>query len=107
MPQKPERTDNIRQFLYQATIASTPSLRNRSMVIENWKRLGYTQDPRITWLSEYKNATFDDIVKFYTESVQPKPLVIGIVGDVKSLDQNKLKSFGKVINVTNKTLFKY
>ena len=107
MPAKPERMDNIKQYLYQATISATPSLRNKSMLVENWKRLGYSADPRIQWLGEYQAMTFDDILKFYHQSVQPKPVVIGIVGDVKSLDQNKLKSFGKVINVNTKTLFKY
>ncbi len=107
MPEKPERIDNIRQYLYQATITSSPSLRNKTMVVENWKRLGYQQDPRIDLLTEYKQLTFEDIVKFYNQVVKSKPVVIGIVGNIKSLDQNKLKSFGKVVNVSNKTLFKY
>lgn len=107
MPDKPERMDNIRQYLYQATISSSPSLRNKSMVVENWKQLGYEKDPRIELLAEYKELSYDDIVEFYKKSVRSKPVAIGIVGNSKSLDQNKLKSLGKVINVSSKDLFKY
>jgi predicted Zn-dependent peptidase len=107
MPLKPERMENIRQFLYQATISSSPSLRNKSMLVENWQRLGYNEDPRRNLVSVYNKQTFDDIVKFYNDVVKKHPIAIAIVGNVKKLDVNKLKSFGSVTNVSNKDLFKY
>lgn len=106
MPMKPERIDNIRQYLYQATIASSPSLRNKSMIVERWERLGYTKDPRIDWVAQYDKQTFDDIVKFYNDVIKTHPIAIGIVGNVKQLDMNRLKKIGKVVTVNSKDLFK-
>lgn len=106
MPQYPERLTNIRGFLNQTIVTASPSFRYRTMLVENWMRNGYSLDPRIKWKEEYSSLTFEDVYEFYNLQLKDKPVAIGIVVNTKNIDLDKLKTFGKVIEVKPKSLFK-
>ena len=105
MPEKSERIGMIKHFLEQSALTSTPSFRTLSTTVSNWETKGYTQDPRIDNIKKYQALTFDEIVKFYTENIKDKPLVIAIVGDKDRIDLNKLKKYGNIIEIKEKDLF--
>lgn len=107
MPKHPNRTDNIKSYLMQATLNATPSVRSRTMLIEDWMDYGYEKDPRIDWVDEYKNLEFQDIVDFYNNHIEGKPIGIGIVANKKDIDMKELKKLGKVKVVNTGKLFKY
>ena len=48
---------------------------------------------------------FDDIVKFYNNSIKSKPLVIGIVGDKSRINLTDLAKYGKIIEISENELF--
>ena len=46
-----------------------------------------------------------DLVSFYKENIQNKPIVIGIVGNPKNISNDDLSQFGKVVRLSNSKLF--
>lgn len=105
MPENPERIDNIKNYLRQEALTSKPNPRDKALVIESYKRIGYTQDPAKENLSKIEALTFDDIIKYYKENIKDKPVAIGIMGNPKDINMDALKEFGKVIRVNDKRLF--
>lgn len=107
MPQYPDRIENIKDYLNQATVSASPSVRQKTMVVENWMMYGYVNDPRINWVDEYAKLTFDDIVEFYNERLKDKPIAVAIITDSKFIDKKKMKTLGRVVNLDTKKIFKY
>lgn len=107
MPQHPDRLQNIKNYLELSNLSTTPMLRYRSQTVSNWLDEGYTQDPRIEWLKEYKNMTFEQILDFYSKRVKGRPISIAIVVNTKNIDKDRLKKFGKIIEVKTSDIFKY
>lgn len=107
MPQYPERIENIKDYLHQATVSSSPSVRQITQVVENWKQSGYSEDPRVNWVEAYNALTFDDLVKFYNQKIKGKPVAIGIVVNTSLIDTKQLSNFGKVVKLDSKKIFKY
>lgn len=107
MPQYPERMDNIKDYLLQAAVSSSPSKRQLTQTVESWMKAGYTEDPRIELVKEYSAVSFDDVLDFYAKRIKTKPIAIAIVVDTKILDKKELGSFGKVEEVKNSKIFKY
>jgi len=107
MPQYPERMDNIKDYLLQAAVSSSPSKRQLTQTVESWMKAGYTEDPRIELVKEYSAVSFDDVLDFYAKRIKTKPIAIAIVVDTKMLDKKQLGSFGKVEEVKNSKIFKY
>ena len=71
-----------------------------------WKRLGYQHDPNQEKIPVYYEMKFDDMLKFYQENIQKKPMVVVIVGDEKRIDMNKLSHFGKIMKLKKKDVFR-
>lgn len=106
LPEKPERIENIRSFLVQATLSTKPSFRYLSQNVEEWQRLGYKEDPSISKIEAYSNITFDDILDFYKNNIQNKPIAIAIVGNKKLVDIKKLEEIAKIKYLTPTKIFK-
>ena len=105
MPEKPQRIDIIKDALDKSVNAFRPSFRNLSSTVAKWQKLGYNDDPRKIYIPEYKKLTFKDITDFYKENLNKSPLIIMIAGDAERFDKNKLKKYGKIIEVSKKDIF--
>lgn len=105
MPQYPDRISNIKNFLKETATVEKPSFRDASQVYQYWKLKGYSQSPAETNMPVYDNLAFDDIIKFYNENIQGRPIAIGIVGDPKMVDEKALAKYGKVNKLSNSKLF--
>ncbi len=106
MPEKPERMENIKNYLEQASLSSKPNFRNLSANVEYWETQGYTEDPNKILIPEYKVMTFDDIVKFYEENLKGKNISIAIVGNKKEIDMDALEEIAEIKNISSSKLFK-
>ncbi len=106
MPEKPERMDNIKNYLIQSSKADRPSFRNLSQSIESWTQKGYSEDPNKLLLPEYEGLSFEEILNFYKKEVSGKPIKIAIVGNKKEIDMDKLESIAKVEKISVNKLFK-
>lgn len=106
MPQYPDRISDIKTYLKQAYLSGKPSFRNKSQVFEDWKRLGYADDPAKVNLHTIEALQFDDIVDFYQKNVKNKPVSIFIMGDPKLIDVKRLGAqYGKVSRLSTNVLF--
>jgi len=106
MPSKPERLDMIKSYLKLSIITSKPDFRKLSEEIVDCKKLGYNEDPIKVNIEQYEKLKFDDINKFYQDNIKAKPIVFAIVGDKKRIDMKKLKTYGKMVEIKEKNLFK-
>lgn len=106
MPLKPERINMIKEYLAQSSVAEHPDFRDLSQSIAKWKLLGYKEDPSKVKIPVYYELSFDDIKKFSDDNLKSKPMVIGIVGDAKRINQKELAKYGKVVIIKKKSLFR-
>jgi predicted Zn-dependent peptidase len=90
MPQARENFDVIKTNMRESLLSEKPGFRNRSMVFEYWKRMGYTQDPAIDNMKRIEELTFDDVVKFYEENIKGS-IEVGKLADMIILDCNVLE----------------
>jgi len=106
MPEKTERLPMIKNYLVQSAFANQPQFRDLSETIEEWKLLGYTEDPAKYSLKEYDGMTFENITAFYQKHLQKKAIVTIIVTNKKRVNPKDLEKYGKVIIVKQKDLYK-
>ena len=105
MPQNPSRLDNIKSYLRQEALSTHPDFRSKAQYLRTIRRMGYTDDPAKVNLPKIDALTFDDITKFYRANIQGKPYVIGIIGNPKMIDTDKLAKYGKVVKLNERKLF--
>ena len=105
MPEKPERMENIKNYLMQTSLSEKPSFRNLAETISYWETMGYNEDPSKVNIPKYKELQFSDIVDFYSKMIKGKKYAIAIVGDTKSFDVKELKDLGKVEMLKTSTIY--
>lgn len=105
MPEAREQFEVVKTNMRESLMSEKPGFRERSLVFEYWKRMGYTQDPAIDNMKRIDELTFDDIVKFYEENIKGKPIAIAIVGSPKDVKEKDLAKFGKVVKVKRSELY--
>ena len=106
MPMKPERIDNLRSTLTETTRNEKPGFRNLAVTVAYHRKKGYSDDPKKQYLKVYEKLEFNQIADFYTRHICNKPIVICIVTDVKRINMEELKKFGKVIEVKREMIFR-
>jgi zinc protease len=106
MPEYPDRIEDIKTYLKQAYLSGKPSFRNKSRVFDNWKKLGYTEDPAKVNMDKIESLQFDDIVQFYEHHVKDKNVAIVIMGDSKMIDTKRIQAkYGKITRLSSSTIF--
>lgn len=106
MPSKTERAPMIKDYLIQSAFTGTPNFRDMSQSIADWKLQGYTEDPAKVDIEIYKSFKFEDIENFYKTHLKDAKVVTVIVGDGHKIDLKKIASYGKIVPVKEKILFK-
>jgi zinc protease len=105
MPQKPERTGNIRELILQSVNSGRPTFRGLAPKVSSWIKMGYHDDPQKHRMDHYSNLTFDDILAFYRDNIADRPVIITIVGDKKRIDMKRLSTMGTLLEVKEKDIF--
>jgi predicted Zn-dependent peptidase len=105
MPQKPERTGNIQELILQSVNSGRPVFRGLAPVVASWIKQGYSDDPNKHRLDLYKTLTFDNIIEFYRQNIEGKPVIITIVGDKKRINMKRLSGMGQVTEVKGNIIF--
>ena len=106
MPMKKQRMRGVKDYLLQSLLTSSPDKREVTETVEDWKLFGYNDDPRIKQYELYKELEFDNIVDFYKQNIQGRPMLITIVGNKKKIDMKELAKYGKIVEVKQKTILK-
>jgi hypothetical protein len=104
MPVYKSRTDDIKNGLMLQSSAGKPNFRDISENVDALIRSGYAKDPNEINYAKYPQLTFEDIESFYSENIKGKPVTITIYGDASSFDKEKLKQYGRVVELTMKDI---
>ncbi len=96
MPYKPEREEAIRKALISEAITRKPGFRELIETVDEWKEMGYTQDPNKMLINYYQDLSFKDIQSFYDKEIKGKNMQLIVVGNKKKFNPKILKSYGKV-----------
>jgi len=105
LPQYPDRLFNLKNYLKSSASTEKPNFRDASLTYQAWKRRGYVKSPAETNYATYDALTLDQITGFYNEKIKGRPIVIGIVGDPKKVDEKLLAKYGKVVKLSKNKVF--
>lgn len=99
MPIKEGRMETLKKNLQLKVITNFPDSKQIPFSVLDYQRLGFKEDPYKAAYKQYPNLKMDDIVDFYKQTIQNKPIVITIYGDKKRMDLKKLSQFGEIIEL--------
>jgi zinc protease len=105
MPAKPERMEPLRSALTRGLEAQSPGFRELQSTVEEWRRLGYDDDPRKWLIDEYAQLQFADIEAFHSAQVANRPVILLVVGDPRRVEVDALARHGEVIEVGERDVF--
>ena len=108
MPFVEKGFQSSRQELINNLSNKFPSFRGIGSSIANQRLLGYTSDQNTGLYTLLKNASIDDLRRFYEANIKNNAnhRVLGIVGSKKKLDLKELSKYGKVVFLKEKDLFR-
>lgn len=105
MPVKPERLPAVKQSMINQSGNNYPTFRRIPGKIASLINEGYKADPNETLIDNISDMSMSDVVRFYEDHINSRPVVYMIVGNSKKVDMNKLVEFGKVIRVKKDSLY--
>lgn len=105
MPVKAERWSAIQNSILYATATAKPGFRSFIDAVDGYNDQGFASDPNPEWYKTVSSATFDDVLKFYTNEISSKPTTIVVLGNTKRFDTKALSKYGTVIKVKESSLF--
>ena len=105
IPQEPDNIEGVKTYLKQTALTEHPDERSLSSVIASLQKKGYTQDPTIEELPQIEELSFEDILRYFEENIKGRPIVIGVVGNPKAVDTQKLSEFGKLVRLQPRNLY--
>lgn len=106
MPVKAERVETARQDVVNEANNEYPSLRERSSKIASLIKEGYVSDPNKELIAGVANMDIKDIVDFYNQNVKGHIITYVVVGNAKKIDMNRLSTFGNIVKVKAKEVYK-
>ena len=83
-----------------------PSFRGVASSIHNYEIQGYTEDPDKAILENLGNVTLEGLKAYYDEFVKTANRSIIIVGDRTKLPMDKIAEYGKIVELTQKDIYK-
>jgi hypothetical protein len=105
MPERGDRLELVRATLMRSQETDSPSFRQLQARLRDWQRRGHTGDPRRDLLPAYAALEFDDIVAFYRRHIAGRPLAIMIVGDPRKAPPERLRKYGKLVQLRERQLY--
>lgn len=106
MPVEPDRVETARQDVVNEANNQYPSFRERSSKIASYKKVGYVADPNKELIKTVADMGINNIVDFFGKNIKRQPITYIVVGNSKKIDMKKLATFGKIVKVRSKEVFK-
>ena len=85
---------------------SYPSFRGVASTIHNYELQGYTEDPNKAILANLPDITLGSLKAYYDEFIKSAPRCLVIVGDRTKLPMDKIAEYGKIVELTQKDIYK-
>ncbi len=105
-PDKSDRIELVRKSLIQSINSNKAGFRTISQKVASLCKRNYLTDPEKNWVETYKTMNFNDIVSFYNKQFYNKPVVTTIIGDESLIGKDWMKTYGKIIEVRKKDIFR-
>tara|TARA_B100000035_G_scaffold246782_1_gene215471 strand:+ start:2265 stop:5147 length:2883 start_codon:yes stop_codon:yes gene_type:complete len=105
MPINQTRWDSAHAAILSAYRTNPISSRSIPGFAYDFNVLGLKQDPRSNRYDSLLKADIDSLRGFYEKEIQPKSILLSIVGDSKKIDLNELKKIGPLTEVKPQQLF--
>ena len=106
MPEKEERISTVKQSIVNQVNNDFPSFREVPEKVAGFRRNGFDCDPSEALLSGISDMDMKDIIRFYRHNVRLKPVVYVIVGNSRRIDMKQLETYGNVIRLRKKDIYK-
>ncbi len=106
MPEKTERFSIASQSIKNKINNDYPPFRERSEEIASLKREGYLSDPNRGLLNDISGMDMQNISSFYRKNIKDRPIAYIVVGNKKRIDMKKLASWGTIVNVKTKEVYR-
>ena len=106
MPEKEERISTVKQSIINQVNNDFPSFREVPEKVAGFRRNGFDCDPSEALLSGISDMDMKDIIRFYRHNVRLKPVVYVIVGNSRRIDMKQLETYGNVIRLRKKDIYK-
>lgn len=106
MPEKEERISTVKQSIVNQVNNDFPSFREVPEKVVGFRRNGFDNDPSEALLSGISDMDMKDIIRFYRHNVRLKPVVYVIVGNSRRIDMKQLETYGNVIRLRKKDIYK-
>ena len=105
MPINQTRWDSAHAAILSAYRTNPISSRSIPGFAYDFNALGLKDDPRSNRYDSLQKADIDSLRGFYEKEIQPKSILLSIVGDSKKIDLNELKKIGPLTEVKPEQLF--
>lgn len=102
MPLKQDRFADLAAALRIEAGTSYPEFTELADKVFHLQQRGYTDDPNRNAYTQYETLTDQSVQQFYERFVKSKSYVITVYGDKKRVDLEKLKKFGKIVELKTK-----
>lgn len=106
MPEKEERISTVKQSIVNQVNNDFPFFREVPEKVAGFRRNGFDNDPSEALLSGISDMDMKDIIRFYRHNVRLKPVVYVIVGNSRRIDMKQLETYGNVIRLRKKDIYK-
>jgi len=97
IPQHPERIEQVKSALIKSINSKRPNFRFYPRIAKQWKKVGYSDDPRKKQVDYFRTMGFDDIIDFQKNNIAGKNMTISIFTDTSRIDLEELSKYGEII----------
>ena len=105
MPINQTRWDSAHAAILSAYRTNPISSRSIPGFVYDFNALALNEDPRSNRYDSLQKADIDSLRGFYEKEIQPKSILVSIVGDSIKIDLNELKKIGPLTEVKPQQLF--
>jgi hypothetical protein len=105
MPQKEDKFATAKESLLTIEKSNYFNFREIPAVVYKWKAEGYTESPTPQVIETIESISFDEVLDFYHKTIQNKPVIISLSGNMKKISKFELSKFGIVRQVKEKEIF--
>ena len=106
MPLKPAGLRASERAIVARANNNYPSFRGIAEYIYGQQVIGYTEEPNKVILESLGSITPESLAEYYNKVFRPAPVHHIIVGDRKTLPMEELAKLGKIVELTQKDIYK-
>jgi len=105
IPKKTDKYQTAKESLLALYQTYYLGFRDIPYQVYKWNTEGYKEDPTEEIINTIENTGFDDVLNFYTKTIQTKPVIISLSGNIQKVTKKELGKFGELHEIKMKDIF--